>query len=399
VSTIASEVWPEEAPAPLSLRVQRVASLQALGTLATEWSELDARLWPRTPFTGPLWHQLWWKHYASPRLLVRDELFLHTVRDRRNRLVAVAPMMLTRRPSVGPVQARTLQCLGADGNITELRGLVCQPQDEGPVIAALARHFSTTAQDWDWIDWGGVRDDGTGGGALAGLGVIGWERQKPSYYLTLAPTWEEFRGQLTRNIKESLRKCYNSLVRDRHTFTLQVVDSPGQTPAALDTFFRLHRERARSNARIKHSDVFSSAKDRAFLADYAQRMAERDQLRIFQLEIGGRIVASRLGFLLGEDLYLYYSGYDMLWAGYSVMTTLLAEAIKWAIQQRLRLVGLSTGNDVSKLRWGPRSVVFRSALQVGTAWRSALAFRAYNQVLEAREHDSPLGKLLTVARR
>jgi CelD/BcsL family acetyltransferase involved in cellulose biosynthesis len=165
------------------------------------------------------------------------------------------------------------------------------------------------------------------------------------------------------------------------------------------TFFRLHRERARAGARIKHSDVFAKPKDRAFLADYAQRMAERGQLRIFQLEIGGRVVATRLGFLLGDELYLYYSGYDMLWARYSVMTTLLAEAIKWAIEQRLRIVSLSTGSDVSKLRWNPRVTMFRSALQVGADWRSALAFRAYHRVLEARDHDSPLGKLLTVARR
>jgi CelD/BcsL family acetyltransferase involved in cellulose biosynthesis len=363
-----------------------------------EWSELDARLSPRTPFTSLLWNELWWKHYPSQRLLVHDELYLHTVRDRRNRLVAVAPMMLTRRPSVGPVQARALQCFGADVNVTEVRGLVCQPRDQGPAIAALASHFSNSADAWDWIDWGGVREDGTGAAQLASAGAV-LERQTPSYYLPLAPTWDQFRAGLSRNIKESLRKCYNSLKRDHHTFTLRVVETPGQTPAALSTFFRLHGERARSSARIKHTDVFAKPKDRAFLTDYAQRMAERGQLRVFQLEIGGRIVATRLGFLLGDELYLYYSGYDMLWGRYSVMTTLVAEAIKWAIQQGLRVVALSTGKDVSKLRWGPRSIVFHSGLQVGAALRSALAFRAYHQVLEARDHDSPLGKLLTVARR
>jgi CelD/BcsL family acetyltransferase involved in cellulose biosynthesis len=370
-----------------------------VGTLATEWADLDAHLSPRTPFTGPLWNELWWKHYACKRLLVNDELFLHAVRDRRNRLIAVAPMMLTRRPSVGPVQARALQCFGADVNVTEIRGLVCQPRHQGAVIAALMKDFATSATDWDWIDWGGVREDGTGRPAVAGAGAVGWERQTPNYFLRLPATWEELRGALSRNIKESLRKCYNSLKRDRHPFSLRVVEAPEQVPAALDTFFRLHRERARANARVRHSNVFAKLKDRAFISDYAQRMAERGQLRIFELEIRGRVVATRLGFLLGDELYLYYSGYDMLWSRYSVMTTLLAEAIKWSIEQGLRVVGLSTGTDVSKLRWGPESVVSHAAVQVATGWRPALAFGAYHQMLQAREQNSPLGKLMAVVRR
>jgi CelD/BcsL family acetyltransferase involved in cellulose biosynthesis len=331
--------------------------------------------------------------------MVRDELFFHVVREGSGRLLAVAPMMLTRRPSMGPVKARVLQCFGADVNVTEIRGLICRPEDQGAALSALMGHFARCAGDWDWIDWGSVRDDGSGHDELAGAGVIGGQRQTPNYYLPLAPTWSEFRGRLSRNIKESLRKCYNSLRRDNHRFTLRVVESPAETASALQIFFRLHRERARSNSRVKHMDVFTKPKDRDFLTEYAQRMAERKQLRIFQLEIGGRVVATRVGFQLGDELYLYYSGYEMAWARYSVMTTLVAEAIKWAIDRRLRIVSLSTGKDVSKLRWGPRAVVFRSALQVAPGWQSALAFRAYHQMLQARDEDSALGKLLTLARR
>jgi len=39
---------------------------------------------------------------------------------------------------------------------------------------------------------------------------------------------------------------------------------------------------------------------------------------------------------------------------YSVMTTTVAEAIKYAIANGLNTVNLSPGADVSKTRWGPR---------------------------------------------
>jgi CelD/BcsL family acetyltransferase involved in cellulose biosynthesis len=55
------------------------------------------------------------------------------------------------------------------------------------------------------------------------------------------------------------------------------------------------------------------------------------------------------------------------------MTTLLAEAIKWAIENGLTLVNLSTGNDPSKARWGPREIVFREAVMVRPRMRARLA--------------------------
>ena len=43
---------------------------------------------------------------------------------------------------------------------------------------------------------------------------------------------------------------------------------------------------------------------------------EGGHLRLFELEIGGNIIASRLAFVLGPDLYLYFSGYDPSWRKY-----------------------------------------------------------------------------------
>jgi CelD/BcsL family acetyltransferase involved in cellulose biosynthesis len=386
-------------PAVTRVEVSRLSGPDALSEVTSEWDQLDARLSPRTPFTGALWNQLWWKHFRSTGLLVRDDLYVYTGRDGAGRLVAVAPMMLTRRPSRGPVQGRLMQCFGADRNITEIRGIICQPEHGAAMLRSLSAHFVESAAPWDWIDWGSFREDGITQQELARSGVTGWDRACPSYYLRLPATWDEFRGRLGRNIKESLRKCYNSLKRDGHSFQLQVVEAPEKVPLALGTFFRLHRARAQSNVRLKHTDVFATPRDQAFLIDYAVAMALRGQVRIFQLTIGGEVVATRVGFLLGHDLYLYYSGYEMRWAPYSVMTTLLAEAIKWAIEQKVRIVNLSTGEDVSKTRWSPESVSFRSAIQLRPRWRSRAAFGAYDRFAQIGAQDSWLGKLSRLIRR
>jgi hypothetical protein len=85
----------------------------------------------------------------------------------------------------------------------------------------------------------------------------------------------------------------------------------------------------------------------------------------------------RIGFVVRDSLYLYYSGFDPAWSRYSVMTTTVAEAIKYAISQGLRTVNLSPTKDVSKMRWSPRQVDYRSAFEVSGGLRSRLARGAY----------------------
>jgi CelD/BcsL family acetyltransferase involved in cellulose biosynthesis len=363
----------------LPLRVEPAQGPEAFARLSADWQHLHEQISPRTPFTSPLWHTLWWKHYRSHRFSVHDELRLYTVRDRSNELIAVAPMMITERPSVGPLRVRILQCLGADRNVTEIRSLVYRPEHQGRVLQALIQYFAANPVGWDWVDWGVFREDTWADDVKLLPGVIS-DRQLIDYQLLLPKTWEEFRSTRSRNVKESLRKCYNSLKRAGLAPALQVVQEPEECAAALETFARLHAERARAVNTVTHPDVFRAAQDRSFLGEYALEMAKRGQLRIFQLRVSDQIVvATRIGFLMGDELHLYYSGYDTKWAKFSIMTTLLAEALKWAIDQRIYTVNLSTGSDVSKLRWGPTPVVFRSALQIASARRARLAFCTYRR--------------------
>ncbi|MGH8518262.1 MAG: GNAT family N-acetyltransferase, partial [Panacagrimonas sp.] len=193
---------------------------------------------------------------------------------------------------------------------------------------------------------------------------------------------------------------YNSLRRDGHSFSLRIVTSAEATPAALKLFFKFHALRAARRDTVPHPNVFASATTRAFITDYAKQLARRGGLRIFQLEIAGQIVATRITFQLGDELYLYYSGYRPEWAPYSVATTLVAEIARWAIANRIRILNLSVGRDVSKTRWGPSVVRFESAEQLDTSaaisWRRRLYVAARRQ---SRDRKSIAGRWLSAMRR
>ncbi|MDP9348252.1 MAG: GNAT family N-acetyltransferase [Gemmatimonadota bacterium] len=374
-----------------TLRVEKIESLEALDTLGPEWRELEAASGNGLPFMTWEWSSSWWSHFHESRSSVRDTLFVRALRSESGELLAVAPLMLTERPAVGPLRLRQLHFFGADPNLTELRGVLCRPGSERTVYGALLDHLQAEPGRWDWIVWSGILADTDAAAILEQRGEIRYERS--AFLLPLAPSWEQFRSGLKRNIKESLRKCYNSLKRDGHFFDLEVVRQRDQVPRALDEFFRLHAARAELDGTVRHGDAFDFAAARRFLVEVCQRLADRDATRIFLLRIGGAPVAARVGFALNGTLYLYYSGYDPDWAKYSAMTTTVAEAIKYAISEGFSAVNLSTGNDVSKTRWGPRELAYLEAVVLSGSPRARIVYPAYQAVLKAARSEP--GRALT----
>src|SRR4029077_8999332 len=130
-------------------------------------------------------------------------------------------------------------------------------------------------------------------------------------------------------------------------------------PEALSHFFALHAARSLAEDMTTHRDQLSGyPKHSAMVRDFAYAMAKRGQLRMFELAIAGETVATRMAFLLSDDFYLYYSVFAPWWKKYSIMTTLSVEIMKWAINNGVRNVNLSTGTDLGKLRWRPSEILY-----------------------------------------
>jgi CelD/BcsL family acetyltransferase involved in cellulose biosynthesis len=381
----------------VSFFVEQVSSIESL---REEWERLDALTSPRLPFSGPLWNALWWHHFREDRAFVKDSLRLFAIRDPQRHLRGVAPMMLTERPAIGPLRARMLQFLGADPNVTEVRGIVSTPADQPAATEALLQHLEERATEWDWLFVGGILQTGDAYRIVNERQGVKWGREVPDFFLSMPNDWEVFKGTLSRNIKESLRKCYNSLKRDNLDFKLNVASAPSQMDAALDHFLRLHSARASVTDTITHKNVFESGPAKAFLRDYLKQASATGGARVFQLEISGKIVATRIGFVVGDALYLYFSGFDPDWGKYSVMTTTVAEALKWAIANKFATVNLSPGNDVSKTRWGPTELMLREAVVPSPSFLGPLVYRAYVGLNQARHNEnSRFSKVIAFATR
>jgi CelD/BcsL family acetyltransferase involved in cellulose biosynthesis len=372
------------------LNVEVATTVRALQALEADYGHLLHSTGNTLPFALHEWHMAWCNQFleSSPRIETRP--MIHVARNPEGRCVAIVPLILTRR-AVGPVKVGTLDLLGADPAITEIRTSIIEPGYEARAIWAIRRKLADVGTV-DWLNWCVVSEPQAD--ALLGCAEIRFEKPLLDYVLDLPSSWEDFRGNLKRNIRESIRHCYNSLKNDGLTCELRIAQEVGEVKDALDRFFTLHATRAELQGTIVHPNHFAKPPARRFLHEVCAKLAARGMVRVFQLVIGGDVVALRIGFVIGDSLYLYYSGFNPLWAKYGVMTTTVVEAIKYAIGQHLRTINLSPNRDVSKTRWGPREIVLKQAVQLAPAALSRLAWAGFKRVKSAGPPPSWVNKVL-----
>jgi CelD/BcsL family acetyltransferase involved in cellulose biosynthesis len=382
---------PERHYKDLGLTIEVVTSLERLEALGPDYDQLYKVANVGLPFELHEWHIAWWKAFASNSLAIRDRLLFHVARNAAEGCVGIVPLVLTERPGYGPLRIGTLALIGTDQYITELKQPTIAPGFRSAVGGAVHRSLASDSR-WDWAHWTGIDPDFER--TVSGLGTVDPLPPSLDYVLDLTPTWEEFKSGLKRNIRESIRHCYNSLKRENMEPSLVVAKTPAEVRSWLDTFVRLHAARADLDDTVSHPDRFGSPMARGFLYDVCLKLAERDITRVFLLKIKGELVAARVGFEMNDTLYLYYSGFDPAWRKYSVMTTLVTEAVKYAIERKLKTVNLSAGTDVSKTRWGARAVPFTELLQLRSRARSQLASKAYRTARTANTNHPLVRALL-----
>lgn len=363
-------------PPRRGLHVDEVRTSAELERLAGEWESLFRRVPHALPFASHEWVAAWWKHLRREGPQVRDSLRVYVVRTTDGEPVAFAPYMRSDYRLFGAPVVRVLQPMGSDAYLTEIRGMLVTPEREADAVAALLAHLGRQPEA-DWVRWSGLRRDGAAYARLAGLRCTAVDWEMSAHLLPLFGPWDDFRRSLPRNLRESLRKCYNSLARDGHAWRFHVLDSTDEVLASLERFFDLHARRASAANTVRHPDYFVRPEARAFITQVMERMGRRGRARAFQLEIAGEVVAMRLGFQLPDSLYLYYSGYEPAWGQYSVMTTVVAEAVRHALERGVPAVNLSTGSDVSKTRWRPRELPFADAVVRSPGLRAWCAWRMF----------------------
>jgi len=361
----------------MGFEVSTLTTVEELRDLEEEWLGLLGRVESHLPFLWPDWVITWWELFRQERSVIRDSLQVKAVRRDSGELVAIVPLMATERPAIGPVRIRGIGFIGADKYITEQPAPIVDRACEREVGDALAANLGT-GDHWDWIAWEGLNPESELARALGRARDLRWGASQAGNILQLPRSWEEFKRGFRTHLKKSVRHCYNSLKREGLTAQLEVATTSEQIGPALEMFLRLQSSLARHVDPLTGFDRFAGPVAHQFLVQICSRLANRDMTRVLTLRIRGQPVASRVAFQLPNCLYLYHSGFDPAWRKYAVATTLVAEAIQYAIDSGIPRLHLSMGADASKSRWDPEMAFFHRAFWVKPKLSSRAALGLYS---------------------
>jgi CelD/BcsL family acetyltransferase involved in cellulose biosynthesis len=152
---------------------------------------------------------------------------------------------------------------------------------------------------------------------------------------------------------------------------------------ALPALVRLHAARAKLPGRRCHPDQLAAARRRAFLADALTAMARRGGAQILTLDAAGGTIAAQLVLLAPTATYLGFSGIDPDWWHVSGVTLLQLYAAEGAVERGHRVLNLSVGPSVYKLRWSEQVVQHPEFIVCGPGSSVRLAYTAFRMAAAA----------------
>ncbi len=298
--------------------------------LLPEWWALWSRSERTTPFQSPAWLLPWWQVFHPGDLM--------TVAVRRDGLlVGLAPFYLEQGP-----YGRRLLPLGI--GITDYLDVLIDGAPFEAVGDAMAAAYAAEGARWDLWSLEELRP-----GAVARnlpFGRLRGEEQGQSAcpVLTLPPSEAEWHG--SRGGRR-WRRAWNRVLRhDR----VVIVEGDGVTGSALlEAVIDLHGRRWTANG---EAGVLANPDVRLFHRTVVPRLLASNLLRLFGLQVEGRMVAAYYGFTHRGEAYAYINGFDPAFGFESPGTALIGHAIQDAVAGGCTRFHFLRGQEPYKYDWG-----------------------------------------------
>lgn len=312
----------------------------ALVCLSREWDRLLPASTSDQFFALNAWQQLWWRHFGHDY-----SLRLIAVRDASDRLLAVAPLMLSRggRP-------RTLSLVGGT-EVADYLDFIVERDD----AESLTRSLLTAARDrleWERLDLRCLPEDSSTrrivqevyGGTCIEIEV---EREDVCPYVELHGSWEAYLASLSKKDWHELRRKLRRAVDDQGA-TWKRVLSAADLERSVDAFVALHRLSSAGKA------AFMTEQMESYFRGLCDMTLAAGTLRMGVLWVGDVPVSAALGFAYGDRLYLYNSGYNPAYAAHSVGIAAVGLLLKDCATEGLEIFDFLQGDEPYKYTLGAR---------------------------------------------
>jgi CelD/BcsL family acetyltransferase involved in cellulose biosynthesis len=126
-----------------TVTVETITTVDGVAALRPCYERLQQASGNTLPFALHEWHLAWCHHFLNFNPRIRDEPLFYVLRDSEGTCVAVLPFIVSRR-RVGPLNIMSIDLLGADPAITEIRAPMIVPGYELLAAHAVQHQLAKT---------------------------------------------------------------------------------------------------------------------------------------------------------------------------------------------------------------------------------------------------------------
>jgi CelD/BcsL family acetyltransferase involved in cellulose biosynthesis len=351
-----------------SLKVRTYRSIDELEALRSSWHELLANYPLATTFCTPEWLIPWWRSFGENQQLLVAGFF-----DEASRLVALAPLSLTRIQVVPAVFLRRLRLMGDGSHDSDNLDLPVMTGFETRFAESFLRFLKDHRALWDFCELNTMPPQSPGAVAfrqvLAQQKWVAFENDRPGSAIPLPATWEEYLKQLSSKERGKIGLRTRKLEK-KYKVRIRKCSEKSEMEPFLQALFDLHGKHWQ--LRGWPGTLHSSAR-RQFYAELAAELLARNRLDLWVLELNEQIAAAQFGLRHGSTVFSLQEGFDPDYSADSVGYVLRGQVLKNLIAEGIRRYDFLGGADESKLRWGAepghyRDLRFARPRSVGGAY-------------------------------
>jgi CelD/BcsL family acetyltransferase involved in cellulose biosynthesis len=346
-------------------------------SVENDWDHLLDESDQRAYFLRWAWNRIWWRSFKP----ANSRLFIIACRDKNQKLVGLAPFYWRQRSTAGIEHIREVLFLGTGIFLQTSESLdIIARRGSERIVAVTVADFLRRNRDWDQLWLNEIPSSST---VLQHLRRALGESSQVSvcnhtHYIEANTDWETFKSKLGRATRQNTLRQTRRLF-DSYDCRFRRVETADDLETAMDALVSLHQARWQSKG---DPGSFAIPGFEDFLREAARLSLAEGRLRLWVLEVGGKIAATRIAFFEDGVVNCFQSGFDPAYAKDSIGKVLLGLCVRDCIEdESVREYNFMGGADSYKDCWA-KSGSDNVSL---TLIRSGMRTLAYNSIRLASE--------------
>jgi CelD/BcsL family acetyltransferase involved in cellulose biosynthesis len=327
------------------VRIEIIRTTDQWAALAAEWNALLSQSHVNVPFLTFEFQRAWWDHLGGGEWK-NGELNILVGRNENGDLIGIAPLFSTKNEN-GKV---LLQFIGSH-EIADYLDLIVRREEHALFTLAVIDTLNSLDTNWDRVELYNLIDSSATLPIFkleAGKAELRVEIVQPSPYIDVPATFEDYLGLLDSKQAHELRRKLRRAERNPSPISLEIVKDPSQLEAGLEDFFRLMCQE-------EDKAKFLTPEMRGQMKAIAQAAFKAGWLQLAFLKSGAVRIAGYMNFDYDNCIWAYNAGFDNEYANLSPGWLILAELMKWAIENKRRVFDFMRGGEEYKYRFGGKN--------------------------------------------